>query len=174
VVQLPLPKQINANKILDLIPSDKDVDALSENASVLAPVAGAVREVLERNQVELEGKKILVVGQGRLVGRPVAIWLAQEGYEVETADINTKNLAELTNRADVIITGVGKPGLIKLEDIKEGAILIDTGTSESAGKLMGDVDPTCAVKCSLLSPVPGGVGPITVAMIFKNLLQLVR
>lgn len=173
VVQLPLPKQINTGKILNLIPASKDVDALTDNASVLAPVAVAVKEILERSQINLEGKKILVVGQGRLVGRPVAIWLAQEGYDVETADISTKNLSEMTLRADIIISGVGKPGLIKPENIKEGVVLIDAGTSESAGKLVGDIDPACADKSLLFSPVPGGVGPITVAMIFKNLLQLV-
>lgn len=181
VIQLPLPRQINTSKILNLIPASKDVDALSENASVLAPVVGAVKEILERSGVDLAGKRVLVIGQGKLVGRPVAIWLAQEGYEVETADINTKNLAELTKKADVIISGAGRPGLIKPEmlarptrgGLKDGVVLIDAGTSEQSGKLAGDADPACAEKCSLFTPVPGGVGPITVAMIFKNLLQLV-
>lgn len=172
VIQLPLSKQINPTKILNLIPADKDVDALSENASVLAPVAGAVKEILERHSIDLADKKILVVGQGKLVGRPVAIWLVQESYDVETADINTSNLIELTLGADVIISGVGKPGLIKPEMVKDGVVLIDAGTSEQGGKLAGDADSDCADKCALFTPVPGGVGPITVAMIFKNLAQL--
>jgi methylenetetrahydrofolate dehydrogenase (NADP+)/methenyltetrahydrofolate cyclohydrolase len=91
---------------------------------------------------------------------------------VKTADINTKNLAELTTEADIIITGVGKSGLIKADMVKEGVVLIDAGTSESAGKIVGDIDPACAEKCSLFTPVPGGVGPITVAILFKNLAEL--
>ncbi len=83
IVQLPLPKQINASRILNLIPAKKDVDALTDDASVLAPVTGAVKEILERNNIDLYNKKIVVVGKGKLVGRPTAIWLAQEGYEVE-------------------------------------------------------------------------------------------
>ncbi len=166
VVQLPLSKTINASKILNLIPANKDVDALSENASVLSPVVGAVKEILEKYRVDLTGKKILVIGRGKLVGAPVAIWLTQEGYEVETADIKTKNLSGLTKNADVIISGAGKPGLIKPETIKQNAIVID------AGAPIGDADPACAEHCSLFTPVPGGVGPITVAILFRNMLEL--
>ena len=184
VVQLPLPKQINTNKILNLIPAEKDVDALTDNASVDSPVVEAVMEVLRRGHVDLTGKKILVVGQGQLVGRPIAICLAQAGHEVEVVDINTKNLREKTLVADVIISGVGKAGLIKPEmmaspklsvgGIKEGVVLIDCGTSEQNGQLAGDIDPACADKASLFTPVPGGVGPVVVAKIFENLIKLAK
>jgi len=172
IVQLPLPVQIDAQKILNLIPAEKDVDAFGSEAKVLPPTVGAIKEILERNNVELENKKIVVVGQGQLVGRPVAVWLTQEGREVELVDINTKNPDAILRGADVIISGVGKPGLITPDKIKEGVVLIDAGTAESGGQLVGDADPACASKCLLFTPVPGGVGPLTVAMLFKNLLEL--
>ncbi|MEI6495003.1 MAG: bifunctional 5,10-methylenetetrahydrofolate dehydrogenase/5,10-methenyltetrahydrofolate cyclohydrolase, partial [bacterium] len=172
IVQLPLPKHINASKILNLVPAHKDVDALNADASVLSPVTGAIREILERNNVDLNNKKIVVVGKGKLVGMPTAIWLSQEGYEVEIVDKNTKDLAGVLQDADVIISGAGVAKLIKPEAIKEGVILIDAGTSEDGGALVGDADSACAGKCSLFTPVPGGVGPITVAVIFKNLASL--
>lgn len=172
IVQLPLPKQIDEQKILNLVSPDKDVDALGEEARVLSPIVGAVREILERNNIVLENKKIVAVGNGKLVGRPVSIWLTQEGREVEVININTKNSDQILQKADIIISGVGQPGLITPDKIKDGVVLIDAGTSESNGRLAGDADPACAPKCSLFTPVPGGVGPLTVVMLFKNLLEL--
>lgn len=178
IVQLPLPSQIDQDKILNLVLPEKDVDALSREARVLSPTVGAIKEIFERHQVNLKNKKIVVVGNGKLVGRPVSLWLTQEGAKVEVIDIETKNPEEILREADVIISGVGKPGLIKPASIKMGAILIDAGTSDlptvagSGGQLKGDADPTCADKCSLFTPVPGGVGPLTVVMLFKNLLEL--
>lgn len=174
IVQLPLPKHINAGKILNLVPVKKDVDALNADASVLTPVVGAIKEIIERNSIDLNGKKIVIVGKGKLVGMPTAIWLAQEGYEVEMLDRKNSNLNGELGDADVIISGAGVPKLIKPEMIKSGAVIIDAGTSEDGGALVGDVDPACADKCSLFTPVPGGVGPITVAMIFKNLAELIK
>ena len=169
LIQLPLPTHLNTKALLNLIPAQKDVDALSENASVESPVVLAIWEILNRQRIDLIGKKILVVGQGQLVGRPIAINLAQAGFEVETADVKTTNLIELTRQADVIISGVGKPGLIKPDMVKAGAVLIDCGTSEQAGQLKGDLDPACADKASLFTPVPGGIGPIMVLKLFENL-----
>jgi len=172
IIQLPLPKQIDQEKILNLISREKDVDALSEETKVLSPVVGAIKEIFERYNISLKNKKAVVIGQGKLVGRPVAIWLTQEGANVEVVDINTKNSKEKVNQADIIISGAGKPGLITSDQIKDGVVLIDAGTSEQNGRLAGDADPTCALKCSLFTPVPGGIGPLTVAMLFKNLLEL--
>lgn len=172
IVQLPLPPGIEEQKILNLISPDKDVDALGKEARVLSPIVGAVREILGRNNIHLENKKIVVVGNGKLVGQPVSIWLTQEGYEVEVIDIDTKNSDAILREADIIISGVGKLGLITPDKIKNGVVLIDAGTSESNGRLAGDADPACASKCSLFTPVPGGVGPITVVMLFRNLLEL--
>lgn len=172
IVQLPLPPEINEQRILDLIPPDKDVDALGLEARVLPPTVGAVKEILERNNIELIGKKAVVLGKGKLVGRPVAIWLTQEGAEVSVIDSKTNDPASLLKQADIIISGVGRSDLITPEVIKEGVVLIDAGTSEQSGQLVGDANPACAGKCSLFTPVPGGVGPLTVVMLFKNLLEL--
>ncbi|MFA6254104.1 MAG: bifunctional 5,10-methylenetetrahydrofolate dehydrogenase/5,10-methenyltetrahydrofolate cyclohydrolase [Candidatus Paceibacterota bacterium] len=172
IVQLPLPPQIDQEKILNLVSPDKDIDALSREAKVLSPTVGAIREILEKNKVSLAGKRVVVVGNGKLVGRPVSVWLTQEGVSVEVIDIDTKNPEEALLQADIIVSGVGKPGLITSDKIKEGVVLIDAGTAESGGQLKGDADPACAEKCSLFTPVPGGVGSLTVVMLFKNLLEL--
>lgn len=172
LIQLPLPTHLNAKALLNLIPAHKDVDALSENASVESPVVLAMWEILNRQQIDLTDKKILVIGQGQLVGRPIAINLAQAGFTVETADVKTVNLIDLSRQADVIISGVGKAELIKPDMIKAGAILIDCGTSEQTGQLKGDFDHTCADKASVFTPVPGGVGPIMVVKLFENLKNL--
>ncbi len=172
IVQLPVSPQVDADKILSLIPPEKDVDALGENPIVLSPVVLAVQEVLKRGSVVIFGEKAAVIGQGKLVGRPVAIWLAQEGADVSIIEVDTLNPEEILRKADIIVSGVGKPGLIALDAIKPGVVLIDAGASLFNGKLVGDADPACAEKCSIFTPVPGGVGPITVAMLFKNLLEL--
>lgn len=172
IVQLPLPRHISEQNILDLIPPEKDVDALGSEAKVLSPTVGAIKEILERNKIDLKNKKVVVVGNGRLVGRPASIWLTQEGADVEVIDIETKNPDEILRQADIIISGVGKSDLITPDKIKDGVVLIDAGTSESLGQIVGDANPACADKCSLFTPVPGGVGPLTVVMLFRNLLEL--
>ncbi len=172
IIQLPLPGQIDDRKILDLVPAHKDVDALSSEAQVLPPTVGAIREIFKRNNVDLANKKIVVIGQGKLVGRPTAIWLTQEGYNVSVVDSKTVGVDELLLSADIIISGAGNPGLITPNKIRNGVVIIDASTSESNGQLVGDADPACAEKCSLFTPVPGGVGPITVVMLFKNLFDL--
>ena len=174
IVQLPLPPQIDEQKILNLVAPEKDVDALNSEAKVLSPTVGAIREILNRNLVSIKGKKVAVVGKGKLVGRPVAIWLTQEGADVAVIDSKTADAdsTRLLQNADIIVSGVGKPGLVTPDKIREGVVLIDAATSEQNGSLKGDADPACATKCSLFTPVPGGVGPLTVVMLFKNLLEL--
>ncbi len=172
IVQLPLPATIDQDAILALIPPAKDVDALGSEPVVDSPVAAAVLEILARQQIALAGQKAVVVGQGKLVGRPVARALARAGAAVSVADVNTKNLAALLKTADIIVSGAGVPGLIKPEMIKEGVVLIDAGTSEEGQVLKGDIDPACADQAKLYTPVPGGLGPVTVALLFKNLLAL--
>jgi len=183
IVQLPLSKQIDAEKVLAELPPEYDVDLLSSEATrkftagtsrVLPPVVGAVAEIFGRVQVDVKGKKAVVVGQGKLVGKPVAIWLEREGATVTRADRTTRDLKIYTQEADIIVTGVGSAKLITPGMIKPGVILIDAGTSESEGRASGDADPECALKCSIFTPVPGGVGPITVAMLFKNLIELAK
>ncbi len=173
VVQLPLPKQIDTEEILKHIPPSKDVDALGGDPSVLAPVAGAVKEILERTRTDVVGKKVVVVGEGRLVGKPVAQMLEDMGAEVMIVSLEKNSLEDLKN-TDIVISGAGSPGLIKPEMLKEGVVLIDAGTSENGGKVVGDCDLSCAETASVFVPVPGGVGPVAVAMLFKNLFILAK
>jgi methylenetetrahydrofolate dehydrogenase (NADP+)/methenyltetrahydrofolate cyclohydrolase len=171
VVQLPLPKQVDQQAVLTGIPKEKDVDVLN-GGDFTPPVAGAVFEVLDRNDISLENKKIVVVGEGRLVGVPVIEGLNKRNlqHDVVSLDTDEEEKLKLLKHADVIITGAGDPHFIKPDMIKEGVVLVDAGTSESAGVLVGDVDPACQGKVSLMTPVPGGIGPITVAVLFRNLI----
>ena len=189
IVQLPLPKHIDTENVLSILPISKDVDLLSEAAYksftdgislILPPVTGAIKEILDRNKIPgLMGLKAVIVGRGKLVGKPAAIWLESMGARVNLLGRDTLDLSQFTKTADIIITGAGVPDLIKPEMLPEksatklgGVIIIDAATSDVSGKITGDVDPACAEKALIFSPVPGGVGPITVAMLFKNLVTL--
>jgi len=173
IVQLPLPKNINTKEVLAEIPKEKDVDVLLDGTgALLPPVVGAIAEILRYYKISIQGKKAAVVGAGRLVGAPAKIWLEKMGAEVLVVRRNTEKPEEILREADLIVSGAGSPGLIKPEMIKPGVILLDAGTSESEGKLVGDADPKCAEKASLFTPVPGGIGPIAMAILFKNLVQL--
>lgn len=181
VVQLPLTSGIDTQTILDEIPPLKDIDVLgtvAKNAYMnggtnrVPPVARAVQEILESCGIKLTRKKIVVVGRGRLVGEPVHLMLRRMNVLHDVVDIDTpesEKLALLKN-ADVIISGIGVPHGIKPSMVKQGVVLIDAGTSEQAGKLAGDIDPACEDKASYLTPVPGGVGPVTVVSLLRNLL----
>lgn len=178
IVQLPLPAGVDTEKVLVAIPSSKDVDATNLNTPVSArvvhePVALAVLALLERAHVEVRDKQVVVLGAGRLVGVPTARMLQERGAQVRVVTRNMGTIDDLKN-ADIVVSGIGSPGFIKPDMIKQGAVFIDAGTSESAGKVVGDADPACADKCSVFSPTPGGVGPVSVAMIFRNLLELTR
>lgn len=183
VVQLSLPKEINSQYILDGIVPEKDPDMLSSKSwglfstgrsKILPPVAAAIKYILDENNVAVKGKNAVVVGAGKLVGKPAAAWLMNEGATVSVVDENTPDAKHFTLNADILISGAGKPKLITPEMVKKGVIAIDAGTSESAGKMAGDIDPAVSEKASLFTPVPGGVGPLTVAMLFKNLVELAK
>lgn len=181
IIQLPLSSSVDAQAACDTIPLEKDADVLSraarakfeegEQGALLPPVVAAIKEILERGEVGVAGKKAVVIGSGFLVGAPAATWLAQRGAQVTVATRET-DLSWVLKDADIIIAGAGVPGLIKPEMIKEGVVLIDASTSESNGVIVGDADPACAVKCLLFTPVPGGVGPVAVACLFENVLFL--
>lgn len=184
IVQLPLPIHVNSQTVLNAVIPEKDVDVLSSRAvgnfesgksRILPPVVGAVDAFFREYGISVKGKHALVVGAGRLVGRPVGSWLLREGATVSVAQSQTENLEELAHMADIIVSGVGKPNLIRSDMVKEGVIIVDAGTSEAGDKLVGDVDfETVAPKASFITPVPGGVGPVTVAMLLKNLVVLTR
>lgn len=176
IVQLPIPDSIDTRAVLDAIPVAKDADALSSETRKLHPerhpVAAAIREVLSRSGVNPEGKKATVVGNGWLVGAPAAAWLTSVGAVVTMVTREEGDLHTALQGADIVVSGAGSPGLIKKEDIKPGAVVIDIGTSELGGTLTGDVQPDVAEGASVFTPVPGGVGPITVAFLLKNVVAL--
>ncbi|MBI4088043.1 bifunctional 5,10-methylenetetrahydrofolate dehydrogenase/5,10-methenyltetrahydrofolate cyclohydrolase [Candidatus Kaiserbacteria bacterium] len=178
IAQLPLPKGIDTDAVLSSVPREKDVDALNPTVSeeerpVHAPVALAVVEILKREGIEVTGKRTVVVGAGRLVGAPSAWLLKSLGADVSMFTLEQGSIEDLKS-ADIVVSGAGNPGFIKPEHLKKGVALIDAGTSELNKKVVGDADPACAEVASLITPVPGGVGPVAVAMIFRNLLDLLE
>lgn len=183
IVQLPLPGRLSLQDILRAIPLSQDADVLSPDAyqrfvknmpgALLPPVASAVVEILTRNDISLTGKNVVVVGKGQLVGKPCAEILMREGASVTVIDKDTQDPKPLFRAADIIVSGVGKTHLITPGMVKEGVVLIDAGTSDADGAVAGDIDPACKDKALLFTPVPGGVGPIAVACLFKNTAQLV-
>lgn len=177
IPQLPMPG-LTIENVLAGVPMDKDVDALNptvqeDDRSVHAPVALAVVEILKRNNIQIEGARAVVVGEGRLVGAPSAWLLKKLGANVSIFSLDKGSIEDLKD-ADIIVSGAGKPGLIKPEHLKAGVALIDAGTSELNRKVVGDADPRCADVASIMTPVPGGVGPVAVAMIFHNLKSLIE
>ncbi len=182
VVQLPLPSHIDSSRVLNTIPKYLDVDVLAEKSfkdfaqdknDFTPPVTGSILEILKVHNVPLKNKKITIIGKGKLVGAPTAIALTRAGADVFVADSATpKNeLNTQLKNADIIISGAGAPSIITPELIKDGVVLIDAGTSGSKGVLKGDIDYACEEKASIFARTPGGVGPITVAILFKNVVK---
>lgn len=174
VVQLPLPEQVNREKVLDAVPVTKDPDGFSygrDERSSLPPVAGAIQYIAKHHDVSFMGKKVVVVGHGRLVGRPASIFVEREGAEVTILEEDTPDYQGQLKNADIIIAGVGKPHFITSDMVKEGVIVFDAGASEDSGEVVGDVHPQVAEKAQLFTPVPGGIGPLTIALLLKNLLD---
>lgn len=183
IVQLPLPVQVNVARVVNAISVSTDADVLSGSATelfehdaagaLLPPVVSALKEVLERTGVMVAGSHAVVVGQGKLVGRPAAYWLSRQGALVQVLTKESYD-QEAVASAEILVLGVGSPGLIKDTDIAEGVVLIDAGTSEQGGQVVGDADPACANKASVFTPVPGGMGPIAVACLFRNVATLLE
>jgi methylenetetrahydrofolate dehydrogenase (NADP+)/methenyltetrahydrofolate cyclohydrolase len=185
LVQLPLPKHIDTNKILEVIDPAKDVDGfhpynvgrMVENLdSFAACTPVGVMEMFKKYNIELEGKDVCVVGASNIVGKPMAALLLNQNATVTVTHIYTKDLASHTKKADIVIVGVGVPNLIKADMVKDGAIVIDIGINRlEDGSLVGDVDfEAVAPKCSYITPVPGGVGPMTIAMLLSNTLKAAK
>ncbi len=191
IVQLPLPKHINEEKILLAVHPDKDVDgfhptnfgkmALDMPSFIPATPYGII-ELLERYKVETSGKHCVVIGRSHIVGKPMSILMSRKGYPgdatVTLTHSRTQNLSEITKNADIIISALGVPNFLKGDMVKDGAVIIDVGITrvpdENAPrgyKIVGDVDfQEVALKSSFITPVPGGVGPMTIAMLLKNTL----
>jgi methylenetetrahydrofolate dehydrogenase (NADP+)/methenyltetrahydrofolate cyclohydrolase len=189
IVQLPLPAHISVEHITDKIRPDKDVDGftnrnfgsiVSKNPLLLPATPFGVMELLHRYEIPTEGKNCVVIGASRLVGAPLSMMLVEQGRATVTVCHKyTKDLANFTRQADILIVAVGKPGLVTADMVKEGAVVIDVGTTRVEGPqykngyaLKGDVDfAAVAPKCSFITPVPGGVGPMTIASLLLNTLR---
>ena len=182
VIQLPLPKKFLPDEFLNLIPEEKDIDVLSESSlgkfyqgtlKILPPIVKGILLILKNYKIGLKGKNIVVVGAGRLVGFPLALQLIKEKATVSVLNEFTKDTSFFTKKADILISGVGLPNLIKGKLVKRGVVVIDAGVSLKRGKIVGDVDfKSVSKKASYITPVPGGLGPLTVACLLENLVRL--
>ncbi len=185
LVQLPLPAHIDENAVIRAIHPDKDVDGfhpesagrlcIGEKGFVPCTPAGII-QLLKRSGIEIEGKECVVVGRSNIVGKPMALLLLRENGTVTVAHSRTRDLREVTKRADILVAAVGKPKYITAEYIKEGAVVIDVGIHRNEDhKLCGDVDfDDVKEKAAAITPVPGGVGPMTIAMLMSNCVEAAR
>lgn len=185
LVQLPLPKHVDTNKILEVIDPKKDVDGfhaynvgrlVTGLESFVACTPLGVMKMFEEYNIDLKGQDVCVVGASNIVGKPMASLLINADATVTVTHIHTKDLKAHTSRADIVIVGVGVAGLIKEDMVKDGAIVIDIGINRlEDGSLVGDVDfKNVSPKCSYITPVPGGVGPMTIAMLLENTLKAAK
>ena len=182
LVQLPLPGQIDEDTVIRAIDPAKDVDGfhphsvgalcIGQPGFVSCTPAGII-QLLKRSGIQIAGKECVVVGRSNIVGKPMALLLLRENATVTVAHSKTEKLQEVTRRADILVVAVGKPKMITREYVKEGAVVIDVGIHRNeAGKLCGDVDyEDVAPVCSAITPVPGGVGPMTIAMLMNNCVE---
>ena len=182
LVQLPLPEQINENAVIRAIDPKKDVDGfhpqsvgalcIGQPGFVSCTPAGII-QLLKRSGIEIAGKECVVVGRSNIVGKPMALLLLRENATVTVAHSRTKDLGEVTGRADILVVGVGRPMMITRKYVIEGAVVIDVGIHrDENNKLCGDVDyDDVAPICSAITPVPGGVGPMTIAMLMHNCVE---
>ena len=184
LVQLPLPKQIDEERILNAISPIKDVDGfhpmnvgalcIGKKGFVSCTPAGVI-QLLKRSGISVSGKECVVVGRSNIVGKPMALLLLRENGTVTVAHSQTADLKEVTRRADILVVAVGRPQMITADYVKEGAVVIDVGIHrDENNKLCGDVDYASVFPhCSAITPVPGGVGPMTIAMLMKNCVESV-
>lgn len=185
LVQLPLPKHIDESKVLLTIDSTKDVDGfhpvnvgkmvIGEDTFLPCTPAGII-EMIKRTDIDIEGKECVVIGRSNIVGKPMAMLMLKENATVTIAHSRTKDLKEVTKRADIIVAAIGKAKFVTADYVKEGAVVIDVGMDrDENGKLCGDVDFESVSKVALaITPVPGGVGPMTVTMLLVNCLRSVE
>lgn len=182
LLQMPLPKGLDPVKALKCIPPEKDVDAfhpdnvghiMRGDYRFLPCTPAGVMELLRRYDIDISGKECVVIGRSDIVGKPMAMMLLHSGGTVTICHSKTRNLAEHTRRADILVSAVGKAGFVTADMVKDGAVVIDVGINRNAdGKICGDVDfAAVEPKASYITPVPGGVGPMTVAMLMKNTVK---
>ena len=184
LLQLPLPKHLDSNRAINAISPEKDVDCLTNqnlgklfagNSNFAPCTATGIIKLLERYGIQIEGKNAVVIGRSLLVGRSVASLLEHKNATVTICHSKTKNMEEITKQADILVVAVGKAHMIGADFVKKGAVVVDVGINRIDGKLLGDVDfENVKEKCSYITPVPGGVGPLTVACLMENTLTLTK
>ncbi|SDR88567.1 methenyltetrahydrofolate cyclohydrolase [Paenibacillaceae bacterium GAS479] len=185
LVQLPLPKHINEKSVIDAIAVHKDVDSFSPQStgnlvigdeSLLPCTPAGIIELIKRTDMEISGKHAVVIGRSNIVGKPVAMLLLRENATVTICHSRTENMERIAAEADILVVAIGKPKAIDSRFVKPGAVVIDVGVNRlDNGKLSGDVDyDDCLNKASAITPVPGGVGPMTIAMLMKNTLKAAK
>ncbi|WP_332695884.1 bifunctional methylenetetrahydrofolate dehydrogenase/methenyltetrahydrofolate cyclohydrolase FolD [Halalkalibacter lacteus] len=184
LVQLPIPDHISEQAVIERIAPNKDVDGfhpinigkmMTGEETFLPCTPFGVVEMLKEAEIDLVGKHVVVVGRSNIVGKPVGQLLLNEHATVTYTHSRTKNLREMTNLADILIVAIGKPKFIEAEDVKEGAVVVDVGINRVDGRLCGDVDfDSVKEKASYLTPVPGGVGPMTITMLLENTVLSAR
>lgn len=185
IVQLPVPKGINTNFILENIDPKKDADGLhplnlgklviGEKAPLPCTPKGII-ELLNRYQINTKGSEVVVMGRGLTVGRPLALLLSQKGIDatVTITHTATKDSVSHIKGADIVVAAIGQPHFLKPEMIKSGAVLLDVGITRTSSGLIGDIDPRCGEIASFIAPMPGGVGPMTRAMLLKNVVEMAQ
>ena len=185
LVQLPLPAHIDEEEVIKAIPPEKDVDAFHPanvgrimigNQSFVPCTPAGVMELLDAYDIEIEGKNCVIIGRSNIVGKPQAMLMLQRNATVTICHSRTKNLAEVTSKADILVAAVGRSKFVTADMVKEGAVVIDVGINRGQdGKLYGDVDYNAVFdKVSYITPVPGGVGPMTITMLLKNTLTAAK
>jgi methylenetetrahydrofolate dehydrogenase (NADP+)/methenyltetrahydrofolate cyclohydrolase len=184
LVQLPLPEGFYESEVIKTISPDKDVDAFSSvnvgkimlnNYKFLPCTPAGIMEILKYYNIEIAGKECVVIGRSAIVGKPMSMLLLHADGTVTTAHSKTKNLKEITSRADILVAAIGKPNFVTADMVKDSAIVIDVGINRVDGKLCGDVDFDGVIdKVSAITPVPGGVGPMTIAMLMQNTITAAK
>ena len=184
IVQLPLPRHLNEQLIIDRISNIKDVDGfgllnkgklLAGEKSLRPATPYGIIKMLDAYNIELTGKNALVIGRSNIVGKPIALMLLEKNATVTVAHSKTQNIKEISKNADLIVVAVGKPKFLTMDMVKEGAVIVDVGINRDGSVLCGDVDFDDVVnKVSAITPVPGGVGPMTIAMLMNNCVETVR
>lgn len=172
IIQLPLSNPDETDKIVNLVEASKDVDALAEQTDFDPATPVAIMWLLAGYNIDLKNKEVAIIGRGKLVGKPLEKMLKQSGVSVRSAGRDTKELADITKAADIIITATGNPSLIHPEMIKRGAVIVDAGVASEEGKTVGDLAPSVYERDDLtITPVKGGVGPLTVSSLFENVIK---
>lgn len=183
LVQLPLPNKLPTNQIIKAINPEKDPDCFHPKSlkkiehnqeKIFPPTPRAILSVLKMAKIKLASKKVAIISNSRVFALPIMVKLAQEKARIDLIKPSLKNMGSRTKKADIIISAIGKKGMLTANMIKKGAVVIDVGCHKQGQKTYGDVGPEVAKKAALLSPVPGGVGPLTVAYLLKNVLDLAK